>query len=368
VPAFLLIWAYQFLLIMKPVSKVLGAFFKALAVFLLFFSSIVHAQTSVVLKGSVERIKVHGKSLEGNLLGDSADRYVSIYLPPTYHTNTKKHYPVVYFLHGFTDDDAKFYGFAKHWTNLPPIFDRVMSAGGANEMIIVTPNAYNKFFGCMYSNSVTTGDWEDFVAKDLVSYIDSHYRTISKAESRGLAGHSMGGYGTMRIGERHPEIFSSIYLLSPSSLLAGNTNLSDPKFLADTNFSYAAFLKVGFNIKYMYACAAAWSPNPNKPPLYFDMPVGDMQSEILQKWAANMPLTTIDQYIRNLRQLHAIAFDAGSKDTNIAASLKVLDAELNKYNIAHSFEIYDGTHTSRIAERIENKMLKFFSDNLVSAK
>ncbi|MBW4891775.1 esterase family protein [Mucilaginibacter sp. HMF5004] len=344
------------------------ALFAPICALTLFFTITVKAQTQIALKGSVERIRVHGKHLEGNLLGDSADRYVSIYLPPSYHTNKTKHYPVVYFLHGFTDDDAKFYGFAKHWTNLPPIFDKVFTSGEAKEMIIVTPNAYNKFFGCMYSNSITTGDWEDFVAKDLVGYIDAHYRTIAKVESRGLAGHSMGGYGTMRIGERHPDVFSGIYLLSPSSLLAGNTNLSDPKFLADTNFTYDAFKKGSFSLKYMYASAAAWSPNPNKPPLYFDMPVGDKQAEILRKWAANMPLTTLDQYITNLKQLHAIAFDAGNKDADIAASLKVLDAELNKYHIAHSFEIYDGTHTSRIANRIETKVLKFFSDNLVAGK
>ena len=350
---------------MKPLPKLFLSLLCAIGVL---FNTYTHAQTTTPLKGSVERIRVHGKHLEDNLIGDSADRYVSIYLPPGYRTNTKKHYPVVYFLHGFTDDDAKFYGFAKHWTNLPPIFDRVFTAGGAKDMIIVTPNAYNKFFGCMYSNSVTTGDWEDFVAKDLVAYIDGHYRTIPKAESRGLAGHSMGGYGTMRIGERHPDVFSSIYLLSPSSLLAGTTWLSNPTMLPDTNFTYDTFKKAAFGAKYMYASAAAWSPNPNKPPLYLDMPVGDKQAMVLQKWAANMPLTTLDQYIGNLKQLHAIAFDAGNKDADIAASLKVLDAELNKYNIAHSFEIYDGTHVSRIAERIETRMLKFFSDNLISGK
>jgi S-formylglutathione hydrolase len=350
---------------MKSVSKL---FLSLLCAVGALYNTYTYAQSPVALKGSIERIMVHGKHLEGNLIGDSADRYVSIYLPPGYRANTKKHYPVVYFLHGFTDDDAKFYGLAKHWTNLPPIFDRVFTAGRAKEMIIVTPNAYNKFYGCMYSNSITTGDWEDFVAKDLVAYIDSHYRTIPKVESRGLAGHSMGGYGTMRIGERHPDVFSSIYLLSPASLLAGTTWLSNPAMLPDTNFTYDTFKKASFGAKYMYASAAAWSPNPTKPPLYLDMPVGDKQATVLQKWAANMPLTTLDQYIGNLKQLHAIAFDAGNKDADIAASLKILDAELNKYKIAHSYEIYDGTHISRIAERIETKVLKFFSDNLVSGK
>src|SRR3954470_19158353 len=81
------------------------------------------AQNNIVLKGSVQRIKVHGKSLEGNLDGDSPDRDVSIYLPPSYKSNPQKRYPVVYFLHGFTDNDAQWYGFQKHWINLPHIVD-----------------------------------------------------------------------------------------------------------------------------------------------------------------------------------------------------------------------------------------------------
>src|SRR5262245_22911429 len=93
-------------------------------------------------KGKVERIKVHGKNLEGNLSGDSADRYVSVYLPPGYAKNPSKRYPVVYFLHGYTDDDAKFYGFAKHWMNLVNVLDSVFTNGLAKEMIVVTPNAY----------------------------------------------------------------------------------------------------------------------------------------------------------------------------------------------------------------------------------
>ncbi|WP_353721146.1 alpha/beta hydrolase-fold protein [Dyadobacter sp. 676] len=174
------------------------------------------------LKGSVERIKVHGKSLEGNLEGNPADPDVSVYLPPSYKKEPKRRYPVVYLLHGFTDTDAQWYGFVKHWINFPVIADKVFTSGQAQEMIIVTPNALTRSGGSYYSNSITAGNWEDFVSKELVAYVDQHYRTIARAASRGLAGHSMGGYGTIRIGERHPEIFSSIYLLSPCCLAPGN--------------------------------------------------------------------------------------------------------------------------------------------------
>ena len=227
-----------------------------IAIFLsasILFTMPCHAQQKQIPKGSVERIKVHGKLLEGNLDGDSADRYVSVYLPAGYKKNPSRHYPVIYFLHGYTDDDAKFYGFSKHWMTLPPILDSVFATGGAKEMIVVTPNAYTRFQGSMYSNSVTTGNWEDFISKELVSYMDAHYRTIPQASGRGLAGHSMGGYGALRIGEKNPGVFSSIYLLSPCCLNSpNNANQTPPNFLrADSIKSIAEFEKTDFGTKTM---------------------------------------------------------------------------------------------------------------------
>lgn len=327
------------------------------------------AQQKTIAKGSVQRIKVHGTSLEGNLSGDSADRFVSVYLPASYGTNKTKRYPVVYFLHGYTDDDAKFYGFKKHWMVLPPILDTAFGQGAAREMIVVTPDAYTRFQGSMYSNSITTGNWENFVAEELVSYIDSHYRTIAKKESRGLCGHSMGGYGALRIGEKNPDVFSAVYLLSPCCLNSSGApvqTISQSFLRADSIKTLEQFQKADFGTKALFASAAAWSPNPENPPFYIDLPVkdGQLQVDVLRKWDANRPLNSLDQYIFNIKKLKAIAFDAGTRDVGIAESIKTLDRELNKYGIKHFFEIYEGDHINRVAERIEKKMLQFFSENL----
>jgi S-formylglutathione hydrolase len=318
---------------------------------------------------TVQRMKIHGKLLEGNLSGDSADRYVSVYLPAGYSSNTAKHYPVVYFLHGYTDDDAKFYGFKKHWMVLPPILDAAFAKDPDHEMIVVTPDAYTLFQGSMYSNSITTGNWEDFVARELVDYIDSHYRTIAQKESRGLCGHSMGGYGALRIGEKNPDVFSAIYLLSPCCLSSPSmlTETVPAPFLRAENIKTTAELqKADFFTKALFASAAAWSPNPLNPPFYLDLPIkdGKPQPQVLQKWDANRPLNSLDQYIYNIRKLTAIGFDAGNKDADIAESIKTLDNELNKYGIQHAFEIYEGDHINRVAQRIENEMLLFFGKNL----
>jgi len=339
------------------------------ATLLLTLNSSASAQDTAGRRGTVERIKVHGKGLEGNLEGDSPDRDVSVYLPPSYGKDKKRRYPVVYFLHGFTDSDDKWYGFTKHWINLPEVVNKAFADPNVGEMILVTPNAYTRYGGSMYSNSVTTGDWEDYVANELVAYIDAHYRPIAQAASRGLAGHSMGGYGSLRIGQKHPEVFSSVYLLSPCCLTP-NTRTAEGNGEITSRIQAvkepADIEKADFMTKIIFASGAAWSPNPKKPPFYMDLPLSsdETQPSITAKWTANAPLASIDQYIPNLKKLHALAFDAGDKDTGIAASIKVMDAMLNNYNIKHTYEEYGGDHINRIGERIETKMLQFFTQNL----
>lgn len=318
-------------------------------------------------QGTVDVITVRGRSLEGNLAGDSADRAVSVYLPQSYSKEPARRYPVIYMLHGFTDSDEKWFRLKTHWINLPKVLDAAI-AGGSKEMILVMPNALTAFQGSMYSNSVTVGDWETFIARELVSFIDSHYRTIPSATSRGLAGHSMGGYGTLRIGMKYPGVFSSIYALSPCCL---SPNLdarqgSERVAKAAAVRSHAEIAAADFMTKAVLASAAAWSPNPNKPPLFVDLPWedGEFRPQIAAKWAANAPLATLDQNISNLKRLRAIAADAGDKDTSIAATVTTLDATLTRYGIAHFSEIYQGNHVDHVAERIEKQLMPFFSKHL----
>ena len=151
---------------------------------------------------TVEHIKVHGASLEGNLEGDSPDRDVLVFLPPSYASGPERRYPVVYALHGYSIG-------AEQWSqeiHVPQTIEGAF-AKGAREMIVVLPDSKTVHNGSMYSSSVTTGDFENFIAHDLVTYIDAHYRTIPRRESRGLAGHSMGGYGATRIGMKHRRRF-----------------------------------------------------------------------------------------------------------------------------------------------------------------
>ncbi|MFD5223918.1 alpha/beta hydrolase [Streptomyces tendae] len=317
--------------------------------------------------GTVLRVKVHGKSLEGNLEGDSPDRDVSVYLPPGYKSDSHRRYPVLYMLHGFTNTDLSYFGDGAG-THIPTIADRAIEGGTARDMIIVTPNAMTVYGGSNYSSGATTGDWESFVSQDLVSYVDKHFRTIDRVEARGLAGHSMGGYGAMRIGMKHPEVFSSLYILS-SCCISPTSNIPDtPEEMAACGaFTERPddYTEVPSSIRTAVAAAAAWAPDPANPPLYYDSPVknGELDPAVFARMTANRPLAMVDQYVNNLRKQH-IAFDVGDEDTNILANLTEFDRVLTSYDVPHTFEVYQGNHGNRVPERFEDEVLPFFSKYL----
>jgi S-formylglutathione hydrolase FrmB len=315
-------------------------------------------------KVTVEKIKVHGAALEGNLEGDAVDRDVIVYLPPSYAKNPARRYPVVYALHGYSINNQIWTGEIKTPQTIEGAF-----ATGTREMIVVLPSAQTLHNGSMYSNSETTGNWEGFVAHDLVAYIDSHYRTIADRKSRGLVGHSMGGYGAARIGMKYPDVFGSLYIMSPCCMSAREAPPAEfekklEAFVATAKSPEDA-LKLDWFARATLAVAAAWSPDPKAPPLYLDLPTknGVAQPDILAKWAANAPLAMVDQYIGNLKKYHAIAMDVGDLD-GLKVDAGTLHGIMDSYGIANHFAIYHGTHTSAVADRFQNHVLPFFGKNL----
>jgi len=318
------------------------------------------AQTLPPLKGSVDRIKVHGAALEGNLEGDSPDRDVSVYLPPSYKTDTQRRYPVLYVLHGFTDSENGWFRVPSHFVNLPASMEKAIAAGTTREMILVTPNAYTRYAGSFYGSSPTTGDWETYVTRELVVYIDAHYRTMASRASRGLAGHSMGGYGTFRLAMKYPEVYGAVYALSACCLVP---TYAQPAGIAKAEaiHSDSDFAKTDFITKVLIGLAAAWSPSPTTAP-YFEFPYkgGTLPSEVMAEWSANAPTAMLSQYAANLRRIPFIAFDVGLQDGLLGENQR-MDRLFADYSIQHTFETYEGTHTSKIAERLETRALPFFS-------
>ena len=315
---------------------------------------------------TVERIKVGGAALEGNLEGNAVERDVIVFLPPGYAKDEGRRYPTVYALHGFSIG-------AEQWSgeiHVPRTIENAF-AQGAREMIVVLPDSKTRHNGSMYSSSPTVGDFERYVARDLVAYVDAHYRTLADRNSRGLVGHSMGGYGATRIGMKHADVFGSLYVMSPCCLSPrgpGQPNSDLEKTVANAK-GPEDVSSLPFGARAQLAAAAAWAPNPQAPPFYLDLPTKDgaPQADVLARFAANAPLAFIDQWIGNLRRYRAIAIDVGDQDGLRVDAGKLRDA-LDRYRIANTFEIYPGTHTSKVADRFQNHVLPFFHRTLCHDK
>ncbi len=322
--------------------------------------------------GNLVNIKIHAVSIENNLVEESPDLSVAIYLPPGYNTQLNKKYPVIYWLHGF--GGTKNTGDTGWDKDLINTVSKLISSGSVKPVIIVMPDGSNRFGGSMYTNSISTGNWEDFIAYELPDYIDANYRTIAKSQSRGIAGHSMGGYGAIKIAMKHPDIFSAVYGTS-SCCMAQSPQDFDQKTIDATIAikSWEEWANAGFFSKAILAQSAAYAPNPTNPPFYGDLPYklnGDTTSvseKATAKWLANIPSWMADQYNSNLQELKAIAFDAGSHDVpGLLPDNKYFAQTLTRIKVQNTFEVFDGGHGDKVKERIETKILPFFSKELLS--
>ena len=302
-----------------------------------------------------------------NTGGENPNRRISIYLPPGYDQSTK-HYPVIYYLHGFMNTDSI-------TPDMKNVLDLAIAKNKIRPYILVIADNNTLFSGSFYSNSSLIGDWIDFEAKELVDYMDKNFRTIATRDGRGIGGHSMGGYGALKIAMLYPDVFSCVYAMSPG-LLAFVKEFGPN---SDSYKQLAAIKTKGELDKTYYprviaACARAWSPNPNRPPFYFDLPfnyVGDnlvVDTAVYEKWRSNMPLYMVDSYASNLKKLKAIKLDWGRNDApRFPVQCSMFSQELENHGIEHYAEEYIGTHTNKIWTtdgRVLDEMLPFFNDYL----
>jgi S-formylglutathione hydrolase len=322
--------------------------------------------SSPTAKGKLVTVKVHSQGLEGNLFNDAADRNVTVYLPPGYNEDPERSYPVLYLLPWENSSDRDWFRIAIE-TSFKEILDNCIRFGKIKPMIVVVPDSKNKLNGCWYTDSEVTGNWENYIVHDVVNYIDDHFRTLPFSECRGIAGHSMGGYGALKLGTKHPEVFSSVYSLNAfvdfktfmndeyiwinsivTAMKAGSIPSGDP--LADR----------------LLAMTAAFAPNANNPPFlgnFFRNPDGKIDQQTAEKWLEHDPLQMISSYSENLKKLKALTIDCSNSDANIYLNSNYSE-ELKRNNIAHNFSYYSGNDEKQLATRARNFMLPLFSETL----
>jgi len=261
-------------------------------------------------------------------------KHYVIYLPPTYRTDSTKHYPVVYFLHGTT-------GTQRSWIDdmhVNNVLDSLIKAGSP-EMIGVLvdgDNAYYHNWTTSYDYSACLANAEqkpasdycvkqmrygDYVVTDLVAHIDANYRTQASASHRGIVGNSMGGYGAVYLSTAYPNVFSAAASLSGAWL---------------------SLLHLG---SYPGATqATAVSQLSHQDTTYWSLILNQYGTSITN-WRLYDPYSIVTAAHNAGGAIPALWLVAGATDSQTLTDNQIFHAQLTQLGVPHTYATPSGGHT-----------------------
>ncbi|NTW54457.1 MAG: esterase [Chlorobaculum sp.] len=308
---------------------------------------------------------VPGSTLKDNPLGDPAVRYIPVYLPPSYDENDAKRFPVIYLLAGFASTGVSFLNFGFGRPTLPEMIDSLIRKGEMPETIVVMPDCMTRYGGSQYVDSAATGPYESYLTTELIPHIDKQFRTLADGQHRAIAGKSSGGFGALRFGMRHPELFSAVACHSGDMDFDLCYRPNFPvaaRILEKYDGSVSTFFtrwesldkkpRGEFALLDMMAMAACYSPDPSKPApgnmqLPFEPRTCQLVPEVWEQWKNFDPLTMLEEakYQDALGSLRLLFLDCGSQDEyNLQFGHRRFSARASKLGIAHRYEEFPDTH------------------------
>ncbi|HLZ20664.1 MAG TPA: alpha/beta hydrolase-fold protein [Ktedonobacterales bacterium] len=309
---------------------------------------------------TIETPMLESAVLAGNPLGDPAARALPVVLPPGYGESSKR-YPVIVGLTGFTGRGIMLLNDDAWQPNLAQRLERLY-AEGMPHAIFVLPDGFTRYGGSQYINSAATGRYEDYVIEEVIPFVDTHYRTISRPEGRGVFGKSSGGYGSMILGMRHPEIFGALACHSGDMAFNLCYYVDFPKFCNGINKAggveawwrqFAAKAKKthdDIEVLNILAMASCYSPDASAP-LGIGLPV-DLHTcalipEVWARWLEWDPAELLDRYGENLRGLRLLYMDCGFRDQfHLHFGARLMAQRLSARDIAFEYEEFDDDHMS----------------------
>lgn len=321
-------------------------------------------------------VEVPAPSLDGNLMGSATVQEAAIYLPPSYEADPERRYPAVYLLHGIFD---RYTTWLEDGFSVPTILDRSIAAGTVPELIMVMPNGVNQLGGGFYRNSPVSGNWANYISKDLVDFVDARYRTLARTESRAVTGHSMGGYGAIHLGMTRPDLFSVVWAMSPCCLAAADDlGFGNDAWRRAIRFESPEDLQTAMQSGDFYPVAmhgflTAFSPDPENPPFHVEFPFQLVRGEtvlidpIHDRYLDRFPVRQVDEYRAALRGLRGLGIGVGLGDQFLHIPVGTLEfsQRLGEERIPHRLDVYDGDHRQQVAQRLEEIIFPWIASHLV---
>src|SRR5436305_4351620 len=282
------------------------------------------------LRGRFDEHVVQSDALRGNPLGDPHQRPLWVYTPPAYEEDPDRRFPAIYVIQGMTGQLDMWRNRSAFRKNFPELTDDVFASGEALPCVVVWVDCWTSYGGSQFLDSPGTGRYHTYLCEDVVPWVDSHYRTLSSREHRGIAGKSSGGYGAMVTPMLRPDLFAGLATHAGDALfeicylpdfrksaraLRDHYDGSFERFWTEFR-SRPAFSKESdshlMNDWCMAACYSA--EDDGTVTLPYDLETGRLRDDVWERWLAWDPVRMIPKHADALRSLVAIYVDAGRKD------------------------------------------------------
>jgi enterochelin esterase family protein len=282
------------------------------------------------LRGRVEVHVIRSAALEGNPLGDPSDREVLVYTPPSYEASSSRRYPLVMILAPFASTNRTIVNFRLWEPTTFELYEALLERGEAEEAILVSPDACNRWGGSQFLDSPATGQYQTHIADEVIEFVDRHYRTIAERAGRAVVGRSSGGFGALRLGLDRPEVFAAIGSHAGDGLfdVSLRPTFTNAAIAIDREGGIDAFIArfeatgpkdaFDFDAISMIAYAAAYAPEAGAPFPHFALPFDPKTAlpvpRIWERFLAHDPVTRLTRDSNALASMKFVFLDAGDRD------------------------------------------------------
>lgn len=326
----------------------------------------------------IEWLKFSAKAIKNFPMGDPHERCFPVYLPPDYSEKRADPYPVIFMLAGFASRSAKYVWQESVYTPALPLqLDQAIINKQLPPMIMVFPDGSSRLGGSQYINSPALGNYQDYIADEVVTLIDNQFHTHASENFRGVLGHSSGGYGALLLGMQRPDRFrficssagdgffevsilpfvnQAVYQLEKAGGVDAFTHwfFHEPTAMSQGSAVFHTMLTL--------ALAPCFAPNLQAAPLYgdlfFDLKTGAIREAVWERYLAWDPVRLVEKSLSQLRELKWLHLACGLQDEYAAQwAHRQLSAKLQQHQIAHHLEEYPGTHLGHEWRHIERLRL-----------
>ena len=316
---------------------------------------------SIEFAGRIDEHTIHGKSLEGNPLGDPTDRPLWVYTPPGYDDEGDRRYPTVFVIQGLTGQLDMWRNRSAFRLNYPELLDRAMASGECPPALVAFVDCWTSLGGSQFLDSPGTGNYHTFLCEEVVPFVDDHYRTIADRDHRGIQGKSSGGYGAMVTPLLRPDLFGGLATHAGDALfeacylpefreaarhLRDHYHGSFEEFWRDFRSRPPMSKDPDAVLMNDYCMAACYSTDADGTVrLPFDLDTGELIPAIWERWLAWDPVRMIPDRAEAARSLRAVYIDAGKRDEwYLDLGAEAVRREYAALGLEPFFELFEGTH------------------------